>query len=270
VAIDIGGQRVELETLLVEHEDHIVWITLNRPERLNAISIQLARELTEVMNQVSADDNARIVVIRGAGRAFGAGADLKEQKDFDGDPARGRALIDNWRRMLASIDTSPKVSIAAVHGLALAGSMELMMTCDMAVATDDARISDQHANYGLPPVGSATQRLPRLVGARKAKELLMTGDSITGKEAERLGLVNRSVPADEFDVAVREFALKLASKSPLITRMIKEMVNWGMQADFNTGMMLEKWAGYAAASYEDVNEGIAAFAERREPQYKGR
>lgn len=261
---------VEYETLLVAQEGHIVWITLNRPERLNAISIALARELTDVMNQIATDDSARVAVVRGAGRAFGAGADLKEQSDFDGDPAKGRALMVNWRKMLAAIDTCPKVSIAAVHGLALAGSMELMMTCDLAIATDDARLSDQHANYGLPPVGSATQRLPRLIGARKAKELLMTGDSITGAEAAQLGLVNKAVPPEDFDEAVRELALKIATKSPLITTMIKELVNFGMQADFTTGMVLEKWAGYAAGNYEDVYEGINAFAERREPRYKGR
>jgi len=261
---------VDFETLLVEQEEHIVWVTLNRPERLNAISVKLSQELAALMHRVGTDDTVRVVVIRGAGRAFGAGADLKEQHEFGGDRSKSRALMADWRTMLAAIDTSPKVSIAAVHGLALAGSMELMMTCDLAIATDDARISDQHANYGLPPVGSATQRLPRLIGARKAKELLMTGDSITGKEAEALGLVNKSVPAEDFDDAVRAFALKIASKSPLITSMIKEMVNWGMQADFHTGMVLEKWAGYAAGAYEDVSEGIAAFNEKREPEYKGR
>ncbi|MGD9795359.1 MAG: enoyl-CoA hydratase/isomerase family protein [Acidimicrobiia bacterium] len=257
-------------TLLVDRRDYIAWITLNRPERLNALNLELMNELTDVMNDIAEDDAVRVAVIRGAGRGFGAGADLKEQYEHAKDPTFGRLLIKTMRRLQASIDNCPKVSIAAVSGLAFAGSLEIMMTCDLAIATDDCQLSDQHANFGLPPVGSSTQRLPRLVGARKAMELLMTGISITGKEAAAIGLVNRSVPVDQFDAAVEDFARSIADKSPLVTAMIKELVDHGMQADFTTGMVLEKWAGYASGAWEDVHEGIAAFNEKRRPDYKGR
>jgi len=262
---------VEFNTLLVERDGHIVWITLNRPERLNALSTELMLELKSAVDELSEDDEVRVLVIKAAGRGFGAGADLKEQYEHVHErPIFGRYLTKCMRELQAAINASPKVSIAAVHGMALAGSLELMMTCDLAIATEDARLSDQHANYGLPPVGSATQRLPRLVGVRKALELLMTGMSVTGKEAAALGLVNRAAPAEQFEAATREFAESIANKSPRVTAMIKELVYAGMQADFATGMTLEKWGGYAASGWEDVGEGIRAFNEKRTPQYRNR
>ena len=262
---------MDYNTLLVDQEDGgIVWITLNRPERLNALSIELMLELTDLVTRISEEDAVRVFVIRGAGRAFGPGTDLKEQHAKRSDRRFGRHIMKCMRGLQVAINSSPKVSIAAVHGLALAGSLELMMTCDLAIATEDARLSDQHANYGLPPVGSATQRLPRLVGTRKALELLLTGMSLTGTEAAALNLVNRAVPADRFEAATREFAESIANKSPLVTAMIKDLVYGGIQADFNTGMMLEKWGGYASSAWEDVGEGIAAFNEKRRPNYRNR
>jgi len=262
---------MEYQTLLVDREDGIVWITLNRPERLNALSTQLMLELTDLVTRISDDDAVRVFVIRAAGRGFGAGADLKEQYAHAHERRQfGRYIMKCMRGLQMAINASPKVSIAAVHGMALAGSLELMMTCDLAIATEDARLSDQHANYGLPPAGSATQRLPRIVGLRKALELLMTGMSLTGTEAAAINLVNRAVPADRFEAATREFAESIASKSPLVTAMIKDMVYGGMQADFGTGMMLEKWGGYASSAWDDVSEGIAAFNEKRRPQYRNR
>lgn len=261
---------MDFETLLVEHRDHVAWVTLNRPERLNALSTGLMLELTDLVTKLSDDPATRVIVIRGSGRAFGAGADLKEQHERRAEPGFSRLLMQRVRTLQAAINASPKISIAAVHGFALAGSLELMMACDLAIATEDARISDQHINFGLPPVGSSTQRLPRLVGTRRALEMLLTGSSITGKEAAAMGLVNRAVPAEQFEEAVADFARSIATKSPLVTSMIKEVVYAGMQADFGTGMMLEKWAGYASSAWEDVREGITAFNEKREPEYKGR
>jgi enoyl-CoA hydratase/carnithine racemase len=262
---------MDYKTLLVAREGGIVWITLNRPERLNALSTELMLELTDLVTRISDDDAVRVFVIRAAGRGFGAGADLKEQYAHAHERARfGKYLMKCMRGLQAAINASPKVSLAAVHGMALAGSLELMMTCDLAIATEDARLSDQHANYGLPPAGSATQRLPRLVGLRKALELLITGMSLTGTEAAAINLVNRAVPAERFEAATREFAESIADKSPLVTAMIKEMVYGGMQADFGTGMMLEKWGGYASGAWEDVTEGIAAFNEKRRPEYRNR
>jgi len=263
---------VDYKTLLVDQDDAgIVWITLNRPERLNALSTELMLELTDLVTRISEDDAVRVFVIRATGRGFGAGADLKEQYAHAHDfPVFGRYIMKCMRGLQVAINTSPKVSIAAVHGMALAGSLELMMTCDLAIATEDARLSDQHANYGLPTVGSATQRLPRIVGLRKALELLMTGMSLTGKEAAAINLVNRAVPADQFETATREFARSIAEKSPMVTALIKDLVYGGIQADFTTAMTLEKWGGYASGSWQDVREGIAAFNEKRRPEYRNR
>jgi len=258
------------ESIIVEEKDGIAWIMLNRPEHRNALSSKVATEIQDAMEQITTSDSVKVAVIQGAGKCFGAGADLKEQRANAGDVQKARRFLDNWHRMLAAIENCPKVVIAAVHGFAFAGSLELMMACDLAIATEDAQLGDQHANFGLPSTGSATQRLPRLIGIRKAKELLITGDWISGKEAERIGLVNKAVVADRFQDAVREFAAKIATKSPLIMTMTKKLVNAGMQADFNTAIAMEKWAALTAASYEDIREGVAAFNEKRRPVFKGR
>jgi len=144
------------------------------------------------------------------------------------------------------------------------------MVCDLAIAADDVKLSDQHANYGLVPGGGASQRLPRLVGIRKAKELLYTGDRISPAEAERLGLVNKVVPADKLEEATNELATKLLGKSPMALKAVKRLVNHGMDSSLDAGLEMEMLAATAHGSTEDMAEGIKAFIERRPPQFPGK
>ncbi|MCX6000574.1 MAG: enoyl-CoA hydratase/isomerase family protein [Chloroflexi bacterium] len=250
--------------IIVEKKDKVAWITLNRPQALNALSRETMNEIREAFEDIGQDDSVRVAVIRGAGRCFGAGADLKQVRELTAILGEGKRLVENWHRTLFAVERCPKIVIAAVHGMALAGSLELVMACDLAIATEDARLGDQHMNYNLVPGGSATQRLPRLIGIRKAKELLFSGDWVTGKEAERLNLVNKAVPPDRFDEEVAAFAAKFASKDPDAARLIKELVNCGGQADLFTGITMEKLA-VTSGPVGGAAEGLAAFAEKRKP-----
>ncbi len=257
---------MKFEKLIVEKKpDHIVSITLNRPEALNALHSDLMTELREVIEDAGMDDDVRVVVIRGAGTAWGAGADLKEQKQMMGDRGAVRRFFTKWHGALDSIDRCPKIVIAAVHGYCFAGSLELMMSCDLAIATEEARIGDQHMNFGLPPMGSATQRLPRLIGPRRAKELLLSGDWLSGVEAERLGLVNKVVPAVEFDEAVVAYARKFAEKNPAAASQIKLLVNNGMQADQYTGIRFEEMIALTGTAGGE--KGIEAFINKEKPDF---
>ena len=255
------------QNIIVEKKDKIAWITLNRPEALNALSRELMTDLRQAMEEIGTDDSVRVVVIRGAGRCFGAGADLKQSQKLISDLSAGRALLENWHRTLFAVERCPKIVIAAIHGFALAGSLELVMACDLAIATEDARIGDQHMNYGLASTGSASQRMPRLIGIRKAKELLLSGDWVSGKEAERIGLVNKAVPVDRFEQEVIEFAAKFANKAPAPAKLIKELVNWGMQTDLNTAITLELLAATGGGTLGTTTEGIAAFVEKKKPEF---
>jgi len=259
---------MDFKEIIVEKKDRIAWVTLNRPEVRNAINREMMAELRQAMEEIGQDDSVRVVVIRGEGKCFSAGVDLKQaSQEIAGDHQRARAFVENWHNTLFSVERCPKVVIAAVHGLAFAGSLELVMACDLAIAVEDAQIGDQHMNFGMAPSGSASQRMPRLIGIRKAKELLISGDWISGSEAERLGLVNKAVPADEFDEAVLQFAIKFASKDPQAARLIKELVNWGMQTDLNTALALEKMASTGGGTMEAAMKGMAAFREKRRPEF---
>ena len=212
----------------------------------------------------------RVVVITGSGRAFCAGADLKYIKELLGNPQKMAEFGQLFHETYGMIENLSKPVIAAINGLALAGGIELLEACDIVIASEEVRIGDQHANFGLVPGGGGTQRLPRLIGIRKAKELLLTGDWVSGKEAEAIGLVNKAVPADKLEEAVNEMATKLAERSPMASKTIKFLVNRGMQTDLATGLELEKGALASHSATEDMAEGVAAFLEKRKPVFKGR
>ena len=179
-------------------------------------------------------------------------------------------IRDSYHTICNTIENLSKPVIAAINGLALAGGLEIVECCDIAIASEEARLGDQHANYGLVPGGGSTQRLPRLIGIRKAKELLLTGDWISAKEAEAIGLVNKAVPANKLEEVVNELATKLAERSPMASKAIKFLVNRGMQTDLATALELEKGAVAHHSTSEDVAEGMRAFMEKRKPVFKGR
>jgi len=179
-------------------------ITLNRPQVLNAISVEMWREIGEALDDIEQDYDIRVVVVTGKGKAFSAGADLKLGREFAGDANKMRNFIRLVQKTLGKIENLSKPVIAAVNGVALAGGFEITLACDIVIASEDARLGDQHAHYALVPGGGGSQRTPRIIGIRRAKEHLLTGDWFSAEEAERVGLVNRVVTADKLDDAVNE------------------------------------------------------------------
>lgn len=254
----------------LEKKGFVATICLNRPETLNALDGDLLSEIEQTITEINKDNSVRAVIITGKGRAFSAGADLKHVKGLIGHHKQLLDFLKLVHRVMNALESCPKPIIAAVNGFALAGGLEIVQACDIVIAAEDARLGDQHTNYGLVPGGGGTQRLPRLIGIRKAKELLFTGDWISAAEAQKAGLVNQVVPADRLMETAMELAARIAEKSPLAIAMIKNLVNKGMQTDLATALELELNTMVWHFDTEDVAEGIEAFEKKRKPIFKGR
>jgi enoyl-CoA hydratase len=260
---------MEYETLRFSVEDTIARMTLNRPRALNAISPQMLDDMASVMQHVTAERRIRVLVIAAEGRAFCAGADLKAMDAMEGDIAAMQQFLRRWKEVFCSIENLPRPVIGVCQGLALAGGFELLQVCDVVVASESAQFGDQHINFGLIPGGGGSQRLPRLIGARKAKEIMYTGVWLSAQEAFELRLVNKVVAAAELNAAVQELATTLAAKSPVALRTIKHLVNTGLQTDLEHGLELELQTAVMHNVLDDTREGIAAFKEKRQPVFKG-
>lgn len=257
------------ETIRIDIEGGVATVTLNRPQQLNALNRQMFRELDEAFDEVTVDPAARVLVITGTGdRAFAAGADIRE---FVGmGPVAALDFSRNAQRIYRKLETMPKPTIAAVNGFALGGGCELMMACDIAYAADTVRLGQPEITLGIIPGAGGTQRLSRLVGKQKAKELTMTGDMIPAEEALRLGLLCKVVPAADLMAEVKKLCEKLLSKGDVALRMAKEAIEAGAQADLGTGMEIEAKAWSVCFTTEDYAEGLKAFLEKRKPNFKGR
>lgn len=253
-----------------ERRNAVAWLTLNRPEKLNAIAPQTLDELDAAIDRIVTERDIRAVVLAGAGRAFCAGADLAEVKGFLSDPPAFRRFLERWHAVFNRFEALDRPTIAAINGYALAGGLELVLVCDLAIAAESARIGDAHANYGLLPGGGGTQRLPRLIGPRRAKMLFFTGEWVTAAEAERLGLINQVVPDDKLHDAALALAEKIASKSPIGLAAIKRLVNRGLRTDVDTALEWEITAMTEHLGTADCQEGLAAFAAKRAPVFPGR
>lgn len=261
---------MEFKNIIFEKKDGVARITLNRPETLNALSPDLLSEIEAAFADIERDEGIKAVVIAAKGRAFCAGADLKAIKEILPSPPKAEEFIRLVHRVFNSIERSAKPVICAVHGMALAGGLELVNACDIVIASEEARLGDQHINFGLIPGGGDSQRLPRMIGLKKAKELLLTGDWLSAAEAERIGLVNKVVPADKLEEAVNEMVDKVTkNKSPLAAKHLKSLINDGMQADLYSALELEIQTTLNHFKFYDPQEGIRAFEERRTPVFKG-
>lgn len=257
------------ETIVRSTERGVATIRLNRPERLNALNRQMFRELDQAFDEVTADAAARVLVITGAGdRAFAAGADIREFMDMS--PVAALDFSRNAQRVFRKLETLPKPTIAAVNGFALGGGCELMMACDIAYAADTAKVGQPEISLGIIPGAGGTQRLSRLVGKQKAKELCMTGDMIPAEEALRLGLVCRVVPAAELMTEVGRLCERILGKGDVALRMVKEAIEAGAQVDLASGMEMEAKSWAVCFTTEDRAEGVRAFLEKRAPNFKGR
>ena len=258
------------DKVLLERRGAVAELILNRPDKLNAIDGDCLRLFREHLMAVEADEQVRVLIVRANGRAFCAGADLEYLGDWVKDPARFGPFLSEWHSTYDLISVSSKPTIAAVHGLALAGGFELTQVCDFVVLEDDARIGDQHANFALFPGGGSTQRLPRLIGERRAKWLLLSGSWLSPAEALQFGLANVVVPSGEAASKAREMAEVLALKSPLANRNIKESVRLGMQVDLHTALAIERRISVEHMQSQDVQIGLEAFRNRENPIFTGR
>jgi enoyl-CoA hydratase len=253
------------ETLLVEEADGIVTITVNRPDKLNALNAVVLRELTDA---VEALGDARVAILTGAGKAFVAGADIAEMKDMSAVEAK--AFSDSGHRLGYLMEQAKCPIIAAVNGFALGGGTELALACDFIYASEKAKFGQPEVNLGLMPGFGGTQRLARRVGIGRARELVYSGAMIDAAEALRIGLANQVVPHDELMAKVRELAGTIASKAPLAVAASKRVMARGYDADLATANELEATAFSALFGSEDQREGTAAFVEKRKATFKGR
>jgi enoyl-CoA hydratase len=258
-----------METLVVDREGGLVTVTLNRPGQLNAINRTMSRELDELVTGLETDPAARVVLLTGAGpRAFMAGADISE---FQGlTPVEALGFGQRIQRLYSRVEGLPQVTIAAVNGFALGGGCELTQCCDLVLASEAARFGQPEINLGVIPGAGGTQRLARLLGLHRAKELNLLGEMIDAAEAHRIGLVNRVVPADRLLAEARALAAKLMARAPVALRMIKEAMNEGYDLDLPKGLAIEAKAWAVAFSTDDAREGVAAFLEKRQPRFHGR
>jgi enoyl-CoA hydratase len=260
---------MEFKHIIYEKSEGIATITLNRPEALNAFNKEVADEVLQAVDDIKADENVRVVVLTGAGeKAFSAGADIKAMKGMNALKARELSLMGE--RLCNAFENLEKPVVAALNGYALGGGLEVAMACDLRIASENARMGQREVNIGLIPGWGGTQRLTRLIGRTKAKELVFTGRMIGAKTAERLGIVNMVVPADKFKEAVRQLATELASKAPVALKVAKAVINKGADMSLDAAIALEREGFGVAASTEDLQEGVSAFIEKRKPTFKGK
>ncbi len=257
--------------IIVERGGNTASVTLNRPEQMNPLDRDTIRELLECFGELERDDAIRIVRITGSGRAFSAGGDLQSYLDLYRKPDEFRKCLGDFFHLFDLMEKSAKVFVAEVNGFCVAGGLELMLACDLAVASEDARIGDGHLNFGQLPGAGGSQRLPRAIGTTRAKQLIYTGRLIDGREAERIGLVAEAVPGDALAATVDALVETMLEKSPLGLARAKQLVNQGMGRDLAAALEFEidLVHDYATTS-EDAIEGLVAFKEKRKPKFTGR
>ena len=256
-------------TLIYEKKDNIGVLTVNRPDKLNALSKELTEELERFLDEAEKDADLRVLVITGAGeKAFVAGADINELVERDG--IMGRDVSRFRQDLFARIENLPVPVIAAVNGYALGGGLELALACNIRIASEKAQFGAPEVKLGIIPGDGGTQRLPRLIGLGRAMELVLTGDFIDASEAHRIGLVNKVVSSEELIENVMGLAKKIASRPPLAVKYAKEAVNRSQEGDTASGYALESYLHALACTTEDKAEGVAAFLEKRKGEFKGK
>lgn len=263
------------ETIILTKENGVATITLNRPERRNAVSMEMYKELGQVTSELAIDDSVKAVVITGAGGAFCAGADQAKKKEGEEAHDMGiGGLFNAMRRVgnqvILNIANMNKPTIAAVDGVAVGWGFSVAMACDMIIASDKAKFGCAFVNIGLHPDGGAIYFLPRLVGRQKACEMIFTGRIVGAEEADKIGLVTRVVSQDQFQAATQDLAQRLADGPSLAISLSKITLYQGLASDLPTALEAESRAQLACVFSEDHKEGVAAFREKRKPNFKGK
>lgn len=260
---------MQFENLILEKQDRIATIYINRPKALNALNTDTLLELKDAVNQIKTDDSIDLLIITGSGdKAFVAGADIAFMQNLTA--MEGRAFGALGQKVFMAVESLEKPVIAAVNGFALGGGCELAMCCDFRIASTKARFGQPEVGLGITPGFGGTQRLPRLVGMGMAKQLLMTADIIGAQEAKRIGLVNEVTEPEELMNTVKNIAERILSKGQLAVRLTKAAVNEGTQADINRAMTIEADAFGLCFSTADQKEGMNAFIEKRKPEFTGK
>ncbi|EGO61827.1 short-chain-enoyl-CoA hydratase [Acetonema longum] len=260
---------MEYSNLLYEKDGGIGFVTLNRPKALNALNAALMKEISHLMDQIAADPTVQVVIITGSGeKSFVAGADITEMQPMSAVEGRnwgkfGQATFDK-------IEKLPQPVIAAVNGFALGGGCELAMACDIRIASEKAKFGQPEVSLGITPGFGGTQRLSRLVGKGRAKELLFTGDLIDAQEAYRIGLVNKVTAPEELLNAAKALAQKIMSRAPVAVQVCKAAVNEGLDVDLDSGVAYEAEVFGLCFATGDQKEGMAAFVEKRPAKFTGK
>lgn len=258
---------MQYKNIIYEKSENVCIVTVNRPEVRNALNRETWLELDSAISSVQNDDEIKVVIITGAGeKAFVSGADinaLKERTMLETFTGENQSILNR----LANLD---KVSIAAINGFALGGGCELAMACDLRIAAENAKLGQPEINLAILPGAGGTQRLSRLVGVAKAKELIFTGDIIDAGEALRIGLVNRVVAPGQAVIAAKEMAQKIVTKGPLAIRFAKTVIDFGSNVNIESGLLMEKFAQTVLFGTDDRIEGLTAFLEKRPPVYRNR
>ena len=256
------------ETITIERRGKIAILTINRPDKLNALSSKVHLEGVSALDELRHDDSVRVVIITGSGeKAFIAGADISE---FEGKTPITQRNSFHERSLFNIIDVFPKPVIAMINGFCLGGGNELAMACDIRIASENARFSQPEINLGIMCGGGGTQRLTRLIGEGRAMEMALTGDMIDAATAHRFGLVNHVHPSDQLEAETMKLAEKIAEKAPIALQLSKEAVKFASRSNLDEGLRREVDLFAICFSTEDKREGVSAFLEKRKPEFKGK
>jgi enoyl-CoA hydratase len=258
----------EYQTITVERRGKVAVLTINRPDKLNALNKTVHAEGIQALDQIRHDDSVRVLVITGMGeKSFIAGADISE---FAGQTPVSQRDLFHERSFFNSLDTFPKPVIAMVNGFCLGGGCELALACDLRMASEKAKFSQPEINLGIMPGGGGTQRLTRLIGEGRSMEMILTGDMIDAETALRFGLVNHVYPAAELEAKTMELAANIAEKAPIALQLAKEAVKFASRSNLDEGLRREVDLFALCFSTEDKTEGVAAFLEKRKPVFTGK
>ncbi len=260
---------MEFQNLILEKEDYLAILYINRPKALNALNAETLYELEAAIKDIKADPNIKVMIVTGTGeKSFIAGADITFMLPLS--PAEGRFFSDVGERVMRQIELLEKPVIAAINGFALGGGCELAMACDIRLASETAIFAQPEVGLGVIPGFGGTQRLPRLIGEGRAKELTYTADVIKAEEAYRIGLVNHVYPLDQLMDEAKKLAKKIAAKAPLAVGYAKYAINKGLQVDIDSAMSIESDMFGMCCATADKFEGMGAFVEKRKPDFKGK
>ena len=257
-------------SLLYTNIDGVCTITLNRPDVYNAFNEELSAELIDALKKTAKDDSIRVVVLTGAGKAFCSGQDLQDVKKADGNRSLGDSVLRRYNPMILGVREMPKPVICRLNGVAAGAGASLAMACDIIVSSESAVLVQAFANIGLVLDSGSSFFLPNLIGYNKAFEFCTLGSKVTASEAHKLGIINKLVPLEELDAAVKEYADRYAAAAPRSMTLIKKMLNKGLTANLRDMLQYEAYNQEIAGMSDDYKEGVAAFIEKRKAVFKGK